>query len=635
MRIVHAQREAMDEFKELTAEAVKLRPPECDTEFRVEVEGEMVPLTIYLPEEPFDFRRYRKATDRKARMALKQERQEQLRKSQSQVAQDIEELGGHIASYEYITNVLDVDVPICTLDKVASLPGVLGVEKYSDPPVPTSVNGAERRLALGLPSAGHSIFTGVFGSTRSNGSRIRFGVIESRFSNANALNVGHLSFNQSSNGVSRIVSTGFCKRWSSGNRCDGSATGSIGSHGTRVTSILLSDFSRDQSPTINGTARHMRSGIAPRATARYYSILTWEDVRTAVREASLEDGVDVINMSIGSSDDSTWCSTPTLSGTRAAFEAAVDAGVVPVVSAGNNGHKSVCNVNPTGTYTSTISVGGTTDATSLSTLDAVSRFVNIPAEHGSSYGKVNAYPVGSGVVAPTSLVTVMANYNHRMMAGGGTIGTDSGGGTSYAAPSVASIVGLIKHWIWYRGGLPQGMHNDPLAIRAILSLMGDGRAPHGSSSTMMHVDDEFGFGNVRFVNLDTDIGSEGSWGIKKITVSKGSTIRWDINDGDDTSTNVQGFKAVVLADEFNRNNSPHLEFSLLRNCGYSYLGMVTAAPSALEWRLRIPEPFVYGIIQDECLTLEVKAISAKKPTTLYVAWLLFSNDRIYHDTNTN
>lgn len=625
MRIVHAQREAMDEFKELTAEAVKLRPPECDTEFRVEVEGEMVPLTIYLPEEPFDFRRYRKATDRKARMALKQERQEQLRKSQSQVAQDIEEFGGLITNYEYITNVLDVDVPICALDKIASLPSVLGIEKDSAPPMPANVDGMERRQALGLPSAGHSIFTGVLGSTRNNNARIRFGVIESRSQDSNKLNTTHLSFNQSSNGVSRIIDTDVCKFWFPSYRCINSATGTASTHGTMVTSVLLSDFSRAQSSAVTGIERYKRSGIAPRATAHYYSTKGWRTVRSAVKEASLEDGIDVINMSMQTKDDSIWCSSPTLNGTRAALEAAVDAGVVPIACAGNYGRNSKCNVSLPAAYTSTISVGGTNTARNLSALETASKATN------SSHGKIDVNIAG-GRTVEAPLVTVMANYCHKRLAGDGTLNESSDCGTSYAAPSIAGIVGLIKHWISYRGGLPQGMSNDPLAIRAILSLMGDGRAP--LYSTMFHIDNEFGFGNVRFVDFDNDIGEEGSWGIKKINVTTGSVVEWPIHDGGIVSEDVQGFKAVILADGYNRGNSPDIEFQLQKGCSTTTAYYI-ADRGALEWRFRIPEVFVPHILHDDCLSLRVKADAVKNTATLYIAWVLFSNDRIHHDTNAN
>lgn len=314
-----------------------------------------------------------------------------------------------------------------------------------------------------------------------------------------------------------------------------------------------------------------------------------------------------------------------MNGLRQAFEAAVDAGVVPIVSAGNNGAEGDCTVNPTATYASTISVGATNDAINLPALESVVR------ASFSSYGSTNT-AISGGRTVTDPLITVVANGKHKMLAGSDQTGIINSSGTSFSAPSIAGITGLIKHWIWYRGGLPQGMANDPIAIRAILSLMGDGRT--SSTDALTKRDPEFGYGNVRFVNFDSDTGAEGSWGIKKISVSNGSITEWKIGGSGATSDQLKGFKAVAIADRYNRGTSPDLQFELVDKCSSNVpITLLTADPSALEWRLRVMNTFSQLFLHDRCLWLRVAAQSATGSTNLYVAWVLYSNDRLNHDAS--
>ena len=143
MKIVETQRSRIHEYAELTRRALSERPPECDTEMREEVEDEVVPLTIYLPEQPFDFRRYRGLRDASSRRSLTEERKNQLRPYQDAVAEQIERLGGVVTNYEYILNAVDADVPVCLLNEAAAMTGVLGIEIEGPPPVPASVDGIE------------------------------------------------------------------------------------------------------------------------------------------------------------------------------------------------------------------------------------------------------------------------------------------------------------------------------------------------------------------------------------------------------------------------------------------------------------------------------------------------------------
>ena len=631
MKIVDVQRARLQEFSELTRRALLHRPLECDTEMREEVDGEVIPVTVYLPEQPFDFRRFRGVRDVDTRRAIIEERKEQLRPFQEAIARRIDRFGGVVTNYEYVLNAVDADIPVCELDALIALSGIVGVEVEESQPVPMYVDGIQRRAALGLPAAGHSIFDGALGSTQSPRNAVHYGVIEvddAEMNSGSQLNAAHSSFKLGPTGT-RVIDTDRCLYWFPSYRCINSAVGDFASHGTLVTSVILGDYSRGQSLAVSGTTeRYRRSGVAPRATVHYYSIKSgWRQVRTGVKESSLEDGVDIINMSVGATDSSTWCTSPTLSGTREALEAAIDAGVVAVASAGNYGAKpQSCTVSPSASYSVVISVGGTGAAASLSALEGVTRAPN--SSHGA-----RTLSISGGRVVSTQFVDVMANNCHSTMAGAGADGMASACGTSFASPTVAGVVGLIKHWVAVRGGLPQGMADDPIAIRTILSLMGDGRGFNVDRSG--DKDSQFGYGNVRFVDFDSDIGASGSWGIHRVSTNTGSVHEWNIGALGVESSNLKGFKAVAIADRTVYEQSPDVSFQLIDKCTSSPNGtaVFTATRSALQWRMRSLDVLVDYFLRDRCLWLRATTSSAAGPTNLYVAWVLYSNERARHDAS--
>ena len=216
----------------------------------------MLAVTVYLEEEPFDFRRLRsprgKSGKSDAFKAVVKERRAQLRPSQDQVHHLITKAGGFVGARRILANILEARIPAKALAAIVGNALVVGVEIVGE--TKSNADGVERRLALGLPAArisglpGIPDLTGMEGSTRSGGSEVLFGVIEAN----NSLNDSHVSFLDSPGGLSRIVETDRCidrtplllEVFTLGTQpairtCAQSATTTNSTHGTAVTSVLL------------------------------------------------------------------------------------------------------------------------------------------------------------------------------------------------------------------------------------------------------------------------------------------------------------------------------------------------------------------------------------------------------------
>ena len=109
-------------------------------------------------------------------------------------------------------------------------------------------------------------------------------------------------------------------------------------HGTHVAGIVGA----------NGTGAAAAKGVAPGVTFGAYRVFgcagsVTDDVMIAAMEAALEDGMHVLNMSIGDAFNN-WPGSPT----AAASDALVDAGMVVVASIGNSGGDGIYSAGAPG-----------------------------------------------------------------------------------------------------------------------------------------------------------------------------------------------------------------------------------------------------------------------------------------------
>jgi len=207
-------------------------------------------------------------------------------------------------------------------------------------------------------------------------------------------------------------------------------------------------------------------------------------------------------------------------------------------------------------------------------------------------------------------------------------------GTSYAAPQVAAAAGLLKDWISDRGGLGTSLHNDPYALRALLSVMGDGAAGTGGggSGNIVSLDSATGFGHLRFVNLDSETGS-GAWGIARRYVTQGQVIEWPVGSSAAESTAVDGWKFVALADVNRYDASPNIKFELIDKCpsGGGTVVVRTAQRLPLKWRMRMRSTDMSTSFHGRCLWVRATVENAVGTIPLYTADYFYTNTRSEHD----
>ena len=190
-------------------------------------------------------------------------------------------------------------------------------------------------------------------------------------------------------------------------------------HGTHVAGIV-------------GANGESIKGVAPNVNLHAYKVLNDNgsgfstDIIAAIEKAVDPDGdpltddaLDIINMSLGGSGSS-------LDPLAVAVNNAVDAGVIVVVSAGNNGGYGDINKSSPASAANAITVGSSTKLDELSSFSSKAE----PTEY---------YPNKPEIIAPGSNI----NSTH--------IGSSEGSpsykvlsGTSMAAPHVAGAVALLK-----------------------------------------------------------------------------------------------------------------------------------------------------------------------------------------------
>jgi minor extracellular serine protease Vpr len=193
-------------------------------------------------------------------------------------------------------------------------------------------------------------------------------------------------------------------------------------HGTHVAGIVGANG------TVNGTAI---KGVAPGVTLGAYKVFgcdgsTSEDIMMAAAERALADGMDVLNLSIG--DAFAWDTDPIAQ----AMNAAVERGMIVVISAGNSGTNGLFSLSSAGNAAKVIGVASV-DNTKVE----LSTFTAAPDNRAFGYLPATGAPdpPTSGTVPVTRL--------------GPTSTTNDGCTGAPTAPPAGSLTGK---WVLIRRG---------------------------------------------------------------------------------------------------------------------------------------------------------------------------------------
>jgi len=651
---VREQEARFEEHARTTTEALISAGRFCDGSthgWGVDEDGwplEGVKVTVTLVEQPFDFMRFRgprESRDKAASSALTAERRAQLAPIQDAFEQSVVELGGRVTMNLLSTNTVQVIIPVCQVDTLAAFYDVVALEIDEDDETRMlGADGLDRSEALGIPAAGLAGLDAGQGSWQPGQTRVRYGVID-----GDRLNTSHRSFFDDSGSNIRIVDTDRCERhppWLVV-RCILSATTTSSSHGTSVTHILLGDATDFQNPALTTSIeRQRRSGIAREAEVHYYRALASDGTAKAFEEAAFDNGVDIINLSLAPPSSATACALSSHSGVRGAIEAATDAGVLVVVAAGNDGDDEgvgsdscfdsgsppsgwnpACTVSAFGYYPDSMTVGGTEPVGSLSFLDSIA------PERCSSSGSV-AVTLAGGRASNAFPIDVATNESHSFVASNGTNNYKDVAGTSFAAPVIAGVAGLLADWVHDRGGFGV-LGNDPYFYRTFISWMADGRGDFDGTPVEWNstIDSHFGFGNVRFADVD-NLGAGSGFGLRRVTLAQNSTLEWWVGSSSPKSTSINGWKFAALVDLNDYAGAPDIKIELIDTCppGGGTTVLKTATRNALKYRLRLYDSELATKFWGRCTKVRVTVEHATSSFLFYAADGFYTGARVNHES---
>ena len=587
----------------------------------------LVPLTVELLEEPFDYSVLR-GTRGQERAALIAARKAQLEPIQHDFLSQIEQLGGQPLGVSKLTNQVDLTFPAGRLGELLLLDGVVGISRADGVAGNSQANGwTIRNTAFGQTVLDQH---GGQGSNH-DGGEVRVAVIEY----GNSLNIQHFAWRDWSGGPSRVLLTRECMYHYyapfGGYECWTSASGSASTHGTTVTSVLMGSIEQAQDPNFpgNGTVDQIRrSGIARESETLYYRADNSWALRAAIEHAMIS-GADVINMSMHVGDE-TCSGAADHGGVRGQVMAAENAGVVLVAASGNlrNGVScadgSNCDINFPAALTDVMAIGGT---------DLFGSYADNGIWAGSMCGRAST-PIASGISRWAPMIDLVTHCFVEEYAAGGTQSYGpSTFGTSFATPIVAGAAALTRDWMSDLGW-PEA--DEAYGVRANLLVMGDAswQIMDGDPVSRIYnnINWGFGFGRLKYrwpnPASSAQLGADGSWGSHSFLLSPGQTVAFTLGDGNPLPASILGWKLAVIADENTYGEMPDLNVRIVDTCVASNPIVQSAARLAGRWRVVLDQN-VHSL-PGKCLEARITADATSGPVEVFAADYGFSNSYSKH-----
>lgn len=567
-------------------------------------------VTVTLTDVQFDWHQFRHAVDGSQRAQYVANRRAAVYSAQAGTREWLLSKGAKDIESLFVANQIIARVSGKMARELEKLPGVRGVSMSAATYPGRSWSGMESTDSTLLANFHSNLYDGNDYSV--SGGAIRIGIIESN-GGSNWLSTNHLGWIDYVGGPSRI---GAVKNCASAGCPSSNVDATTDTHSTAVASIVAASIEQGQDSAHTSTeSRRIRSGHLPDALIYFYSDGgNTAGVRRAIDEA-VEDGVDVINMSLSAG---TACSrTADSSGINAALAGALNAGIVSVACGGNGTlNPTACNAWYPGTRSETLAVNG------LRSDDETDSYTSLMLRGDACLGGMTIRRFDS-VTAPTPVIDLVApgEFTYTLGAGTNNYVTTPSGGCSQATPVVAAAAGALRH----QWGDFAWEHTDARALMVNLLLMGDGW--DGSiiqSATMSNLT---GAGRIRmhWPSLD-DLDAPAGWGWRATTISQGETVSWPVDTSGAESSSITQWKWAVMWDEPDLDNVADIDWYIYDTCPSG--GGETLVASDTAYGLRSHFVLFAGNISGKCLVM--RAYGYKIPA----GGRTFYSADYYHSGNT-
>lgn len=447
-------------------------------------------------------------------------RQAAIARVQAPVVTAVERAGGVVLARGQSTHIVVARMPIAALRELAARSDVARIDLHTADD--DEVDGAH-------VIKGHQIeqfvTAGYDGENVGNTYDLSFAQVE-----GNGAHDDHLGFREGTGTATRIRG-----RYNCGLLCTSTsafASGDESDHASSVAGIIFGDLLDGQDSSVTtSTDRAARSGYAGEARGWLYmgsSSVAFDHI------AGQSGGTApmVVNMSAGAASADPACEGRDTR-SRAANEM-FESGKILIKSAGNEDHPSTTDCTVT-------APGSAIGALSIASLGSSSTGTETTVR-GASISSFSSRGGTSSEGGGRSIIDLAAyGYRQRLFDTAGGY-SRSGGGTSYAAPTVtATALNFIDHYKHEYSDLI----DNPGILAANLLLMGN-RQTQTSSKALYGYDNLYGAGALRARRYDS-AGMDAPWRYSNgwVCISDKESYVIGINDGLALSSDVDTFKAVL------------------------------------------------------------------------------------------
>jgi len=564
-RILLSRDKTQGKFVEIQSQTSDTNPNTLERALSGKLPDEFVHVTVSLVDPaPKFLQAVADAKNQAERDGAVTRRQQQLLPSQQQVSSRLSALGAKSVGYRWLTNDVDVEIPVRNAMRIAAIPGVIGVHADQEGGGPKATyDGLDVRYWTGIENMIDSGYASQSFSRTGNAQPLKIGFMEfSAHGEDTQPEHRHYAFRNGS-GVSRVTNNWNCKV----NPC-APVPGSWAynhAHATVVAAAAAADLELGQDPTqTDPWERLRRSGMAPNANIAFYLGNSCAHVARALNRAAA-DGVDILNMSMGYGgpfcDRSYDCSN-----INATIRAAADAGVLLVVAAGNvtNG-QTFCSIDHPVYRPEVLGVGNLNS-------DDYTRPYNLllPAPASAAGGMVvrthnsstNRFQSGLALMAP-GVFSVLATT------GSWWSYSDVVGGTSIAAPVVAGSAANMRqalNFLSSTGGFGWHNGNNTRLLFTTMLAMGDGTTGLGAFN-YRNMSYQTGAGRIRmhWPQSPGGITAPTGWGGRSFTINNNQTAKWNVGVGP-LPMGVTVWKSAVTWFENDLNKIADIDVFLVDTC---------------------------------------------------------------------